>query len=124
MGGGSARFELEDGTVTNRRLSDDLTLESLDTQCLDASICNLIELKDLTETSVLHLLRIRFERDCIYTFVSGILIACNPFKQLHIYDKNTIDMYRCTRDMTALPPHVFSIAHEVRFMVIPYVIIF
>ena len=31
------------------------------------------------------LLQVRYERDIIYTFISDILIAVNPFKQLPIY---------------------------------------
>jgi myosin heavy subunit len=111
-GGGSAKFELEDGTVLVERVDTKVTYDPLDTQCLDANISNLIELKSLSEKAVLHVLRIRFMNDDIYTLVSGILIACNPFKAMNIYDKETMDTYRRTRDHSTLPPHIFSLANE------------
>ena len=112
-GGGSAKFELEEGPQLIQRVKTDITLDPLDPQCLDSNISNLIEFKSLSEKSVLHVLRIRFAKDDIYTLVSGILIACNPFKAMPIYDKDTMDIYRHTRDHSTLPPHIFSLANEV-----------
>ena len=65
---------------------------------------------------MLHILRIRFLKDDIYTLVSGILIACNPFKSMSIYDKEIMDTYRRTRDHSTLPPHIFSLANEVTLL--------
>ena len=112
-GGGSAKFILENGKEIVQRMKDDFTLEALDPECLSASISNLIELRALTEKAVLHVLRTRFLQNEIYTLVSGIVIACNPFKPLNIYGKETMDTYRRTRDHSTLKPHVFSVANEV-----------
>ena len=117
-GGGSAKFELEDGTKLLQRVKTDLQLDPLDPQCLDSNISNLIELRSLSEKAVLHILRIRFLKDEIYTLVSGILIACNPFKSMSIYDKESMDTYRRTRDHSTLPPHIFSLANEVNLLVL------
>jgi len=113
FGGGSAKFELENGSELIQRIKAGSKLDPLDPQCLDPDISNLIDLTNLTEKAVLHVLRIRFMRDDIYTLVSGILIACNPFKPIPIYDKKTMDDYRrSTQDNSTLPPHIFSLANE------------
>jgi myosin heavy subunit len=82
----------------------------LDPQCLDPCICNLIGLHNLSENAVLHMLRNRFKNDLIYTFVSSILIAVNPFRALNIYDNDTMDLYRKSKDQSRLPPHIFTTA--------------
>lgn len=85
-------------------------LQTLDPQCLDRNVSNLIGLSNLSENAILHNLRIRFRNDDIYTFVSSILIAVNPFRQLPIYGVETLEKYRSTIDKSSLPPHIFTIA--------------
>ena len=87
-------------------------MQSLDPQCLDPKITNLIDLQQLTESSVLHMLRIRFFNHHIYSFVSSILIAVNPFHEYPIYDQETMDLYRKTNDKRTLPPHIFVTADQ------------
>jgi myosin heavy subunit len=87
-------------------------LESLDSQCLDKNVANLIQLQHLTENSVLHMLRIRFCDGQIYSFVSSILIAVNPFHEYPIYDTDSMDLYRKTTDKRTLPPHIFVTADQ------------
>jgi myosin heavy subunit len=82
----------------------------LDPQCLDPAVENLIGLSNLTENAILHNLRIRFKRDLIYTNVSSILIAVNPFRQLPIYNIETLELYKNTPNKATLPPHIFSVA--------------
>ncbi len=67
-------------------------------------------LSNLSENALLHNLRIRFAKDEIYTFVSSILIAVNPFRQLPIYGVETLERYQTTLDKSTLPPHIFTIA--------------
>jgi myosin heavy subunit len=85
-------------------------LQMLDSQCLQPNISNLIELHHLTENAVLHVLRNRYREDHIYTFVSSILIAVNPFRDLPIYGTEWIERYRSTADRRSLPPHIFITA--------------
>jgi myosin-5 len=82
----------------------------LDKQCLDPEVSNLIGLSNLSENAILHNLRIRFHRECIYTFVSSILIAVNPFRQLSLYGVEIREKYLTTTDKSTLPPHIFTIA--------------
>lgn len=86
------------------------SLQQLDPQCLDCKISNLIGLSNLSENALLHNLRIRFTNDDIYTFVSSILIAVNPFRQLPLYGVEILERYKSTPDKSNLPPHIFSIA--------------
>lgn len=75
-------------------------------------IDNLIELHSLTENSVLHVLRSRFREDKIYTFVSSILVAVNPFQQIPIYGIEMIELYHQQHAKTSLPPHIYSLSEQ------------
>jgi myosin V len=88
-------------------------LQSLDTQCLSSQITNLITLHQLTENTVLYLLRIRFHDTQIYSYVSNILIAVNPFYEIpNLYSIDQMNLYRHTSDKRELSPHIFVIANE------------
>jgi myosin heavy subunit len=73
---------------------------------------NLIELHSLTENSVLYVLRTRFREDKIYTFVSSILVAVNPFQQIPIYGTEMIDLYHQSHAKKALPPHIYALSEQ------------
>lgn len=69
--------------------------------------CNLEVLNDAT---LLDATRARFGKDAIYTYISEILLAVNPFKPLpHLYETSSKARYRAgSRD--ALDPHVYGVA--------------
>lgn len=58
------------------------------------------------------MLRIRFYDNHIYSYVSNILIAVNPFFDYPIYGNDMMDLYRHTTDKTTLPPHIFVTANQ------------
>lgn len=70
---------------------------------------NMIKLNNLNEPVILHNLRQRFMKDLIYTYVSSILVALNPFKLLPIYTPEVMDRYKDGGGRTQ-PPHIFAIA--------------
>lgn len=71
-----------------------------------ADLCNM---PDLNEKTMLKALKKRFQDEQIYTYVSSILIAMNPFRFLPIYNPKHMKMYeRCK--LSDLPPHIFAIA--------------
>eukprot|EP01029_Cantina_marsupialis_P007646 TRINITY_DN185_c0_g4_i1.p1 TRINITY_DN185_c0_g4~~TRINITY_DN185_c0_g4_i1.p1 ORF type:complete len:2063 (-),score=796.14 TRINITY_DN185_c0_g4_i1:239-6427(-) len=106
--GQPATVETEDGeefTIPGDQTKD---LVECDPQCLKP-IENMVKLNDLNEPAILHDLRLRFEQDDIYTYVSSILIAVNPFKMLPIYTPEILDQYK-DQNVRDLPPHIFAIA--------------
>uniref|UniRef100_A0A8C5Q6D7 Myosin ID n=1 Tax=Leptobrachium leishanense TaxID=445787 RepID=A0A8C5Q6D7_9ANUR len=54
-------------------------------------------------------LKLRFEKGRIYTFIGEVVVSVNPYKNLPIYGKDTIEQYK-GRELYERPPHLFSIA--------------
>jgi len=72
---------------------------------------DLTQLTHLHEPAVLHSLQLRFDTDKIYTFTGPILIAVNPFKNIHtLYHIDTLKSYIKPSSGEKLKPHVFSIS--------------
>lgn len=44
---------------------------------------DILKLREFSEMSMLYTLRVRYERDEIYTFVGPILVSVNPYKTIH-----------------------------------------
>ncbi|CAD7950723.1 unnamed protein product [Amoebophrya sp. A25] len=59
--------------------------------------------------AILETLRKRYTRDEIYSNVSSIVIAVNPFQMLNIYSSEIVDIYAKAADTTELDPHIYSI---------------
>ena len=53
-------------------------------------INDLTSLEELTETAILENLRYRYSKHIIYTFISDILVAINPYTPLDIYNEDYI----------------------------------
>ena len=73
------------------------------------SVENMVKLNALNDPAILYNLRLRFSQDVIYTYVSTILVAVNPFKMLPIYTPEVLDQY-IEKGHRGLDPHVWSIA--------------
>ncbi|MEQ2231408.1 hypothetical protein ILYODFUR_000086 [Ilyodon furcidens] len=70
-------------------------------------LCNL---SSVTEEEVLQVLRQRFFKHKIYTYISNILIAINPNKFLHLYyNPKYVKLYE-NQPLGKLSPHIFAIA--------------
>ena len=58
----------------------------------------------------------RFLRDCIYTYVSEIVISINPYKHISsVYDPGLSKAFDCNKsqaDIDALAPHIFALARN------------
>jgi len=66
----------------------------------------------LNEATLLHNIKLRYNKDKIYTFVANILIAINPYDDIkNLYDAKTIKAYQ-GKSLGTLPPHVFAIADK------------
>jgi len=67
------------------------------------------ELSHLSEATVLHNLRKRYERDVIYTYSGLFCVVINPYKLLPIYTDNMVNIYRGKR-RNEVSPHVFAVS--------------
>lgn len=100
---------------------------------------DLVLLEDLSEASLLHTLRHRYSRHKIYTWLSGLLIAVNPFKPVHIYTPEKMqyyyDYYNPHNAPSAEPdgsgedqginngvvePHIFAVASQMLYALSTY----
>ncbi|XP_020855854.1 unconventional myosin-VI isoform X3 [Phascolarctos cinereus] len=66
----------------------------------------------LNEATLLHNIKVRYNKDRIYTYVANILIAVNPYFDIpKIYSSETIKQYQ-GKSLGVLPPHVFAVADK------------
>ncbi|XP_064996280.1 myosin-1-like isoform X2 [Musa acuminata AAA Group] len=68
---------------------------------------DLMQLSYLNEPSVLYNLQLRYSRDSIYTKAGPVLVAINPFKEVHLYGNEYIEAYK---HKSINSPHVYAIA--------------
>lgn len=61
---------------------------------------------------VLDFLKQRYMKNQIYTTAVPLIVAINPYKDLKNTTPEWIRKYRDTKDVTKLPPHVFTCARE------------
>ncbi|CAN9502072.1 unnamed protein product [Ophioblennius macclurei] len=66
----------------------------------------------LNEATLLNNVRVRYNKDHIYTYVANILIAVNPYCDIpKLYGPDAIKSYQ-GRSLGTLPPHVYAIADK------------
>ncbi|KAK0083093.1 hypothetical protein PV325_009335 [Microctonus aethiopoides] len=69
---------------------------------------DMIQLNDLNEASLLWNLKIRYDKELIYTYTGSILVAVNPYKMFDIYGLDQVKLYE-GRILGTLPPHLFAV---------------
>eukprot|EP00750_Incisomonas_marina_P010659 INCI16293.4.p1 GENE.INCI16293.4~~INCI16293.4.p1 ORF type:complete len:1790 (+),score=389.72 INCI16293.4:196-5565(+) len=75
------------------------------------NISDLVQLDQVEEPTIIHLLQRRFLRDEIWTSVGDILIAINPFKRTNHFTPTESKQYR-GRGMKTLPPHPYLVIDD------------
>jgi len=90
------------GESAPRQIDKSLTFPHQDGLTL-ALTDDLTSLRDLNIPNLLHALEFRYNKSRIYTFVSNVLIAVNPYADIALYD---IHRYR----ENYKDPHIFAIA--------------
>lgn len=66
----------------------------------------------LNEGTLLNNLKVRYQKDKIYTYVANILLAVNPYHEVKdLYSKEKIKQYH-GKSLGVLPPHVFAIGDK------------
>ncbi|KAJ3549900.1 hypothetical protein NM688_g5132 [Phlebia brevispora] len=68
-------------------------------------------LTTITNESINENLQKRWTNGEIYTYIGGVLISVNPFKDLGIYTDEVLQRYK-GKNRLEVPPHVFSIAES------------
>ncbi|KAL1453073.1 hypothetical protein WDU94_007248 [Cyamophila willieti] len=68
----------------------------------------MIQLSDLNEASLLWNLKIRYDKELIYTYVGSILVAVNPYKMYDMYGLDMVKKYE-GQILGTLSPHLFAI---------------
>ncbi|RZB41182.1 unconventional myosin-XV [Asbolus verrucosus] len=92
-------FALTDGEGSVRRRQDLGT----------AGVEDMIQLSDLHEAALLWNLKLRYDRNLIYTYAGSILVAVNPYRMFDSsYGIEAAQRYR-GRMIGALPPHLFAL---------------
>ncbi|XP_042230048.1 unconventional myosin-XV-like [Homarus americanus] len=97
IGGKSQVFTLTNLSSVRRR-------QDLGPTGVEDMIC----LSDLNEASLLWNLKIRYDKEMIYTYTGSILVAVNPYRMFDIYGLDTVKKYE-GQILGTLPPHIFAI---------------
>lgn len=74
-----------------------------------AGVSDMTLLTTIDENNINENLQNRWKAGEIYTYIGGVLISVNPFKDLGIYTDETLQKYK-GKNRLEVPPHVFSIA--------------
>ncbi|XP_028967897.1 unconventional myosin-XV-like [Galendromus occidentalis] len=72
-------------------------------------IADIISMNDLCEASILWNLKVRYDKQHIYTNIGRILVAVNPYKLFEIYGVEAVKRYE-GQIFGTLPPHIFATA--------------
>nr|XP_057903496.1 unconventional myosin-Ig isoform X2 [Doryrhamphus excisus] len=66
-------------------------------------------LDEVTMEEFMENLKLRFEKGRIYTYIGEVVVSMNPYREMDIYGKDTIDAYR-GRELYENPPHLFAVS--------------
>mmetsp|Transcript_14745 Transcript_14745/g.35995 ORF Transcript_14745/g.35995 Transcript_14745/m.35995 type:complete len:1475 (-) Transcript_14745:394-4818(-) len=66
----------------------------------------------LEEPHVIHNVKCRYKKDLIYTGISSVLVAVNPYKQLKCYSNDMITQYANKAKYEKGLPHVYNVAEQ------------
>uniref|UniRef100_A0A7N6BRK6 Myosin IG n=1 Tax=Anabas testudineus TaxID=64144 RepID=A0A7N6BRK6_ANATE len=66
-------------------------------------------LDEVTMEQFMENLKLRFDKGRIYTYIGEVVVSVNPYRQMDIYGKETIEAYR-GRELYENPPHLFAVS--------------
>ncbi|KAL8164684.1 UNVERIFIED_CONTAM: Unconventional myosin-Ig [Gekko kuhli] len=78
--------------------------ESLEFGKADFVLMDQVTMEDFMEN-----LKLRFEKGRIYTYIGEVVVSVNPYRQMELYGKDTIEQYR-GRELYERPPHLYAVA--------------
>lgn len=80
----------------------------------EVGVSDLTLLLKISDDAINDNLHKRFMNGSIYTYIGHVLISVNPFQDLGIYTKQTLDMYK-GKNRLEVPPHVYAIAETMYY---------
>jgi myosin heavy subunit len=112
----AALVKTTDGAL--HKITDSTQLTALISPDDYVGIDDVLHLPQVSEGSLLHTIRTRFQRDDIYTAAGPILISLNPYRDIltrdgdNIYSEEQMLLYRshACDFLQGKPPHLFSTA--------------
>ncbi|XP_017042747.1 unconventional myosin ID [Drosophila ficusphila] len=75
----------------------------------EAGVQDFVLLDHVSMEKFMDNLRKRFQVGSIYTYIGEVCVSMNPYRQMNIYDPETIRKYK-GRELFENPPHLFAIA--------------
>lgn len=66
-------------------------------------------LDNVTLDAFMSNLKLRYEKNKIYTYIGEVVVSVNPYRQLDIYGNEFVKQYK-GREIFERPPHIFAIA--------------
>jgi len=75
----------------------------------EVEVRDFVMMDDITEQSMMSLLKERFGNDKIYTLIRDVVVSVNPYKKMDIYSDKYINQYK-GKNIYELPPHIYSVA--------------
>ncbi|KAK3589621.1 hypothetical protein CHS0354_043081 [Potamilus streckersoni] len=72
-------------------------------------IGDFVLLREVTHEAFLENLRLRYEKNRIYTYIGEVVVSVNPYKTVDIYNQTYVDHYK-GRELYERPPHIFALA--------------
>jgi len=99
----------EDSGVLTVRLPEGDVLKMQDAKNVSENdadgVDDILKLRDFSEMSLIHTLRVRYERDEIYTFIGPIMISINPYKTVEgLYEDETMEVYHGRKQVSDYIP--------------------
>ena len=94
-----------------------------------AGVNDMCNLSELTKDTILNLLKDRFKKEIVYTYVGDIVVSVNPFKNVGCVGKAIRNRYKKggAQNAQLLMPHVYHlvdqtyaqvrVAHSIGFLV-------
>lgn len=103
---GVLSVKLVNGEVVKMNGSDAVKITDQD----DEGVDDILSLREFSEMSLIHTLRIRYAKDEIYTFVGPILISINPYKRISsLYEEDTMLQFHGKKSVSLVTSMLVSL---------------